>query len=81
MQDMLTQGLDGTNKRVPKGDVSYYLLKEGKQPIVIVECGFLSNPEEAALLSDASYREKIAAILCMSILPYVCGGDADAAMP
>ncbi|MBO5488453.1 MAG: N-acetylmuramoyl-L-alanine amidase [Eubacterium sp.] len=59
LQDMLTQGLDGTNKRVPKGDVSYYLLKEGKQPIVIVECGFLSNPEEEALLKQEEYQNKI----------------------
>ena len=36
------------------------MLKKTECPAVIVECGFLSNPVEAALLSTEEYQEKIA---------------------
>ncbi|MFQ9511492.1 MAG: N-acetylmuramoyl-L-alanine amidase, partial [Lachnospiraceae bacterium] len=42
-------------------------------PIVIVECGFLSNSAEANLLSDPSYQDKIAWTLHMGILQYLNG--------
>lgn len=38
----------------------YYLLNESKIPAVIVECGFLSSPEDEKLLLTESYRENIA---------------------
>ena len=38
----------------------YYILKCTHAPSVIVECGFLSNPEDEKLLSDAAYREELA---------------------
>jgi len=37
-----------------------YVLKNTKIPSIIVECGFLSNPEEEARLASEKYREKIA---------------------
>ena len=47
---------------------SIYLLHHLTCPAVLVECGFLSNPEEAALLGDESYRQQLALTLCMGIL-------------
>ncbi len=41
-----------------KGD--YYILNCSDTPSVIVECGFLSNPEDEALLLQESYRRKLA---------------------
>lgn len=42
-----------------------FLFKHLEIPAVIVECGFLSNEAEAALLQDAAYQQKIAyAIFC-----------------
>jgi N-acetylmuramoyl-L-alanine amidase len=38
---------------------------------VLAECGFLSNPEEAARLMTAEYREQIAAVLCIGILNFI----------
>ncbi len=38
----------------------YYLLNESKIPSVIVECGFLSSPEDEKLLLSEEYREDIA---------------------
>lgn len=39
---------------------SLYLMKNPVPPAVLVECGFISNPEEEKLLNDNVYRSKIA---------------------
>ena len=58
--------LQPDNKReLKKGADGAYILKKAEIPAIIAECGFLSNPEEAKLLSDDSYRQKMAfAIFC-----------------
>lgn len=38
----------------------YYVLRKTRIPAVLVECGFLTNPTEAAYAQNASYREKLA---------------------
>ncbi len=38
----------------------YYILNESKIPSIIVECGFLSNPEDEKLLLSPEYRDSIA---------------------
>lgn len=63
--------VDGENKREAKGNDSYYLLKKTSRPIVIVECGFLSNETEAGKLTDAAYQEKTAWAIHMGILQYL----------
>ena len=56
------------DRPLKKSGSSIYLLHRLDCPAVLVECGFLSNPEEAALLADASYRQQLALTLCMGIL-------------
>lgn len=68
IQEQLIQGLDNSNKRVAKANGSYYLLRKTKQPTVIVECGFLSNYEEAEKLNDDHYQEKVAWTIHMAIM-------------
>ena len=46
----------------------YYLVKKTACPIVIVECGFLSNPQEEALLTDSVYQERVAWNIFMGIM-------------
>jgi N-acetylmuramoyl-L-alanine amidase len=38
----------------------YYVLRKTSIPAVLVECGFLTNPTEAAYAQSASYRQKLA---------------------
>ncbi|PYL68655.1 MAG: hypothetical protein DMF20_00145 [Verrucomicrobia bacterium] len=38
----------------------YYVLRKTTVPAVLVECGFLTNPTEAAYAQTASYRQKLA---------------------
>lgn len=71
MQDCLREDLWKENNRQPKADSSYYMLKNTTCPIIIVECGFLSNPEEAALLNEEEYQDKTAASICRGVKEYL----------
>ena len=71
LQELMISDLDPSNHRKEKANDNYYLLKKAQSPIVIVECGFLSNPSEAALLSSEGYQDQIAWILHMGILQYL----------
>ena len=70
LQKSLKENLDTENKRQEKEDSTYYMLLHTGAPTVIAECGFLSNPQEAALLNTAEYRQKVAEALCKGILEY-----------
>ncbi len=70
LQEQLKE-LEPDNKRQAKGNDSYFLLKKTSKPIVIVECGFLSNREEAEKLSDQVYQERIAWNIHMGIMKYI----------
>ncbi len=71
IQNSLVEYLDPENRRVEKGNESYYLLKKTPTPTVIVECGFLSNGEEADLLGTEDYQDKVAAAIVTGILDYL----------
>ena len=63
--------LNPENNRVAKQtDGSIYILKESTVPSVIVECGFLSNPEEESLLTKSDYQDKVAWSVYSGILKY-----------
>ena len=65
------RSLDPDNRREAKGNDSYFLLKKTSKPIVLVECGFLSNREEAEKLSSALFQEKMAWNIHMGIMKYL----------
>lgn len=71
MQKNLVEGLDKTNHRQAKGNKSYYLLKKTDATLVIVECGFISNSEESALLSSEKYQEQVAQSIVKGIKEYL----------
>lgn len=75
IQNRMISGLDPANHRAAKANDSYYLLKKTSKPIVIVECGFLSNPEEAQLLCDEVYQERVAWQVHMGVLQYLHGQE------
>lgn len=56
------------NKRQAKENRTYYMLKKTEIPTIIVECGFLSNWEEAEKLITEEYQEKTAQIICDGIM-------------
>ena len=67
-QKCRVQQLDQNNHREAKANESYYLLKKTESPTVIVECGFLSNYEEAELLATDDYQNKVASAVEQGIL-------------
>lgn len=46
----------------------FRVLRNNKNPAVLVECGYLSNPAEAARFASASYRSKVADAIAAAIL-------------
>lgn len=70
MQEEL-KSLDEDNKRQIKANDTYYMLKKTAVPTIIVECGFLSNPKEADLLTTDEYQEKIAEAICSGIIKWL----------
>ena len=75
LQESLREHLDPENDRMAKANESYYLLKKTPTPTVIVECGFLSNTEEANLLITEEYQDKVAEAIKDGILTYLGGGE------
>lgn len=75
LAEIIQAGFDSVlgeeNTRKAKANDEYYLLLHTSCPIVIVECGFLSNWEEAAKLKDESYQEKLAWAIHLGILEYL----------
>ena len=63
--------LGEANKRMAKANDNYYLLLHVKEPIVIVECGFLSNGKEAKRLEDEEYQDRMAWTIHMGIMEYL----------
>lgn len=70
IQSQLVESLDKDNDRKIKENDSYYLLKKTTLPIVIVECGFLSNWEEAEKLVDTEYQKRVAWAIHLGIIRY-----------
>lgn len=75
IQKELVSDVDPTNHRVEKANDTYYLLKNASAPIVIVECGFLSNHAECKKLVDDTYQQKLVWAIHMGILQYLNGAE------
>lgn len=59
------------NRKIKAATSAIFLLDKAPCPAVLVECGFLSNPPEAAKFATEEYRQKIAFILLGSILDFL----------
>lgn len=67
IQDDFKMYHDSDNTRKEKEGSSYYILKKTLKPAVIVECGFLSNPEESKNLTEPTYQMSIVNSICIGI--------------
>ena len=65
------KALDSENTKEAKGNNTYYILKQTEVPVVIVECGFLSNYAEAEKLTDDSYQQELAEAISAGIDDYI----------
>lgn len=70
-QDNLVTYLDKENRRVARPAPESLLLTSSVEcPAILVECGFMSNPDEAAKLASDDYMTKIAVILISSYIQF-----------
>ena len=69
IQSTVREHLQPENTRRTKAATSsIYLLHHLNTPAVLIECGFLSNPEEAACLADDEYQRELAFLIFLSIM-------------
>ena len=69
IQTQLINNLPSARKSANSGD--YYILKTSEIPCSLVECGFLSNPEEEELLITDNYQSKVAYAIFCGIIDYI----------
>lgn len=70
IQDQLN-GLSESSRQCSPLAGDYYVLNNAPCPAVIVECGFLSNPEDEKLLLTEEYREKLAHGIFYGVLNFL----------
>lgn len=70
IQNSLNESIQRDNTRVPMRIDNIYIIKHVEIPTTIVECGFLSNPEEEQLLLTDEYQNKIAWGIYTGIMDY-----------
>ena len=77
MQDNFKTIQPGNDRQIKQEGDELYLFKNTKIPAVLIECGFLSNPDDAANLSDRDYQRKVAYTIYNGILTYLTSKPAD----
>lgn len=70
IQENLNKAIQKDNKRESLAIADKYIIEHVQIPISIVECGFLSNPEEERLLQKDEYQDKIAWGIYTGIIDY-----------
>ena len=50
---------------------NFHVLREHSRPAVLMECGFLTNAQDSALLNNGAYRAKLAAAIAEGIANYL----------
>ena len=66
VQTVLNETLNARPKEAKAGS-GVYLLEHSQIPSILVECGFLSNPQETALLCTPEYQTKLAVSIFSSV--------------
>lgn len=72
IQAVLKNDIDNSNNRVAKNDErNVYVLRNAKIPSALVECGFMSNPDELKSLTDPDYQNRLANAIYDGINKYL----------
>ena len=71
MQAALVQSLNPGSNRQSKQADGIYLLKQIKTTGILIECGFISNPQEDALLQSKEYQQKLCTVIASVLSSYL----------
>lgn len=67
VQNSIKTALQPDNERVVKQiPDTVYLMNHITRPAILIECGFLTHPEEEALLRSEDYQRRLAAVIAAS---------------
>ena len=69
VQTSLVLRTEAANRGIKRRDL--FVVRHVRGPSVLVEAGFISNPVEARLLSNAEYRERLATAVVEGVMSYV----------
>ena len=69
VQSVFVKTLPEARESALVGD--YYMLNEFEIPSVIVECGYLSNPEEEQLLLNEEYKKLVCSSIFIGVLKFL----------
>lgn len=70
IQTSISSSISKQNNRIAKPIENIYIAENVEIPLAIVECGFLSNPEEASLLNTDEYQDRLAWGIFLGITNY-----------
>lgn len=70
IQESMKELLDKNNKRVPQIKKDIKIMDDTTAPVILIECGFLSNDEEEKKLISNDYQEKTAWSIYVGVLRY-----------
>lgn len=76
IQNSLNTAIQKENNRVAKSIDNVYIIKHVEIPITIVECGFLSNPEEEQKLLNDEYQNRLSWGIYNGIIDYFYDGNS-----
>jgi len=66
-------GMLDTRRREAKANENYFMLKRTTIPAIIVECGFLSNPGDRALLVTEAHQQRVAWAIYVGVVNFLNG--------
>lgn len=70
IQNRIRENLDSENERTSLAKDDIIIMKNNTVPLVLVECGFLSNKEEAEKLQNKDYQRELSEIIFESLKEY-----------
>lgn len=71
LQSLLIETINPGSRRQIKQGTGLYIMEHVSCPGILVECGFLSNPQEDAMLKTAEYQQQICCVIVSAVSVYL----------
>jgi len=71
MQNRFSVLQPGNDREIKLSGNELFLLKSNKNPSLMIECGFLSNPDEEAKLATWEYQQKVAFTIYSGLMEFI----------
>jgi N-acetylmuramoyl-L-alanine amidase len=77
MQEKFRELVPENDREAKLIDGELYLFRNTPQPALLIECGFLSNAEEAARLADSEFQKKVSFTIYRGIIEFLSTGSEE----